>query len=290
VGDYHASFSVDTGEEGALPAELKYRVVGAVVCVHCAVVCAPRNVLGAVSTGRNATYVLDARTGMECISSERGSRSASPRGAGAPGCLVIPAPAKKRNNHHTTPGHSRSPGKWRCASCPHLQPWDAPSLLPHPDRVPRARRNRCVLHGLLLQSAPFVAAISLDYHSLQPDCCSRWPHPRASSQCGGDSQVLRFWQDASLSCAAAGFRRSSRRLVVPPDRESGRRRVPPGKAREGREGCCGQAQGCASARPGEHGCPGSPPLHSLTVRSGLWRFGASALHRYQPYEGCRCAA
>ncbi len=84
--------------------------------------------------------------------------------------------------------------------------------------------------------------------------------PKSQQPVGGDAQVLRFWQDASLSCAAAGFRRSSRRLVVPPDRESGRRRVPPGKAREGREGCCGQAQGCAQCKAWRAWVPWKPSL------------------------------
>jgi hypothetical protein len=74
---------------------------------------------------------------------------------------------------------------WRCASCPHLQPWDAPSLLPRPDGVPRARRNTscCVMPGPVAVccmdccsrvprfevAAPFpFAAILLDFHPLQP--------------------------------------------------------------------------------------------------------------------------
>ena len=69
---------------------------------------------------------------------------------------------------------------WRCTSCPHLQPRDAPSLLPRPGDVPRARRNTscCVMPGRVdvwcaaAPECPFRSGCPLslrgDFTRLQP--------------------------------------------------------------------------------------------------------------------------
>jgi hypothetical protein len=224
------------------------------VCVHCAVVCAPRNVLGAVSTGRNATYVLDARTGMECISSERGSRSASPRGAGAPGCLLIPAPAKKRNNHHTLPGTTEStqPRQMEMRILPSSPALGCSFSLATSRRGPSGTQEQVCVVWTAAPECPVCGC----YFIRLPLTSARLllqMAPRASSQWGGgDSQVLRFWQDA---------RRAAKRWFV---NSSSLRTGRSGDAgfRQGRlgnggnvEGCCGQHRDAQVQR--EHGCPGS---------------------------------
>lgn len=101
--------------------------------------------------------------------------------------------------------------------------------------------------------------------------------PRSSGQWG---DVLNFWQPLPF-CAAAGFRRR----VVHRTGSSGRRRVPPGKGGKAAAGSTGMCK-CKPRRA--WGPSLTLPYPPSPLLSPLAFFDASALHRYQPYEGCRC--